>query len=585
MGITGLMLLALAGAAPSPPASKCQASLIAELPVTMVGRRPMIDAKFGDKTARFIVDSGAFYSTISSASAAEFGLKVAPAPFYFRVKGIGGDSSAGVAESTDFSLSGIKVPKTDFIVGGSDTGTAGLIGQNILGLADVEYDLPHGAVRLMKTTGCGRASLAYWADNKPFTELSLEGSTDGPFKPHTTAIVLLNGVKIRATFDSGSPSSLLTLAAAKKLGVTPDSPGVVRAGETSGLGERSLPSWLASFETIDIGGELIKHPKIRMAPMEFGDTDMLIGADFFLTHRMFVSNAQRKIYITYEGGPVFGLSPKGAVTSDGKPLDLTDKAAAEPKTAEDFSRRGAVSASNRRLGDAIADFDKAIALAPNEARYFYQRGAVLLASGKRAQALADLDRAIELAPADPEARMTRARIRLQNGSEGAAKDDIAAADASLAPTSDKRFGLAQLYDRVDAPEQALANYDLWLKSHPEDSNRVNAWNGRCWARGQLNRDLDKALSDCNAAIKAQPNIAAYLDSRALIRLRRGEWDKAQADYDAAIKLSPRNAWSLYARSIVEARSGKADRAKADRDAALAIDPKVVERARRMGLEN
>ncbi|WP_447407312.1 retropepsin-like aspartic protease, partial [Clostridium perfringens] len=76
----------------------------------------------------FILDSGAFYSTISAASAAEFGLRVTPAPPWFRLKGIGGDASVGVAVTKDFSLAGVAIPKIDFVVGGSDTGTAGSIG-------------------------------------------------------------------------------------------------------------------------------------------------------------------------------------------------------------------------------------------------------------------------------------------------------------------------------------------------------------------------------------------------------------------------------------------------------------------------
>jgi len=581
MTIAAMIWLALAFAAP-PPAAKCQASLIAELPVTMNGRRPMVEAKFGDKSARFILDSGAFYSTISAASAKEFGLKVTPLPSTFRLKGIGGATSAGVAETDQFSLAGIKIPRTDFVVGGSDTGTTGLLGQNILGIADAEYDLPHGAVRLMRTSGCRQASLNYWAPDKPATQLELQGDYSGTFKPHTIVTVTLNGIKLRAAFDSGAPASILTLSAAKKAGVTPDTPGVMPAEAASGLGRRVVTAWLAPFDTIDIGGELIRHPKIRIAQIEFGEVDMLIGADFFLTHRIFVSNANRKVFITYEGGPVFGLSPKGAFTPDGKAIDLADKGA-DPKTADEFSRRGAVFASNRRFEEALADFDKAITLAPNEARYFYQRGAVLLATGKRSQALADLDRAIELAPNNAEARMTRAQIRLQNGNGAGASEDIRAADDNLAPTSDKRLGLAALYNTASLPERALANYDLWVKSHPEDSNLSNALNGRCWARALLNRDLEKALSDCDSAVRAQPANAAFLDSRALVRLRRDELAQAQADYDGAIKISPRNAWSLYTRSIVEAKSGKPDQAKTDRDKALAIDPTVVDRARKFGL--
>ena len=582
MGAMSLIALLGALAAPMPPASKCKVAKMADFPITMAGREPMVEARFGDKTARFILDSGAFYSTISRAGAAEFGLKVTPTPPWFRLKGIGGDTSAGIATADKFSLAGNALPKIDFIVGGSDTGTAGLLGQNILGIADVEYDLPHGAVRLMKTIGCARTGLAYWAGDKPFTMVELEGTADGPFRPHTVGTILLNGVKIKAMFDSGAQSSLLSLTTAKRLGITPNTPGVVFDGQSSGLGTHRVPTWLATFDRIDIGGEAISHPKIRISELDLGNADMLIGVDFFLTHRMFVSNINHRMYITYEGGPVFGLSPKGARSSDGQALDLTDKAAA-PTTADGFSRRGAAYASNHKLADALADFDKAVALAPNESQYVYQRAMARFADGDRPGALADLDRTITLSPDNSDARLRRAEARLGDGNEAGAKEDIKAADSALAPSSDKRLMVASFYDRLGEPDAALPNYDLWLKSHPEDSSRGIALNGRCWARGLLNRDLDKAMDDCNAALRAMPREGSIIDSRALIHVRRGEWKQALTDYNAALAINPRSAWSLYMRGLIEAKSGQEVQAKADRAAAIAIDPKVVDRARKYGL--
>lgn len=154
----------------------------------------------------------------------------------------------------------------------------------------------------------------------------------------------------------------------------------------------------------------------------------------------------------------------------------------------------------------------------------------------------------------------------------------------LAPSHAMQLTLAGMWDRVDRPAAALTSYDAWLRAHPEDVHRANALNGRCWARAQLNRELDIALADCNAALKLAPDRAAYLDSRALVRLRRGELDAALADYDSALRLEPRMAWSLYARALAAARKGRAEQAARDRAAALAIEPRVAERARRIGLE-
>lgn len=568
---------------PTPAAAACHVSKFAELPVTLIGSSARVDARFGTHDTHFIVDSGAFYSTLSRASAAEFGLHTEAAPPWFRLRGINGDASVGIATAKDFSLAGIPIPRVEFLVGGSDTGTAGLLGQNVLGLHDVEYDLPHAAVRLMKVEGCGQTALAYWSNGKPFSAIPLERGDGGPWKPHTIGTVMVNGVKMRATFDSGAQSTVMTLAAAKRAGITPDSPGVVRVGNSTGVGSKQVSAWIAPFDRIDLDGEMVPHPRLRIADMQI-DTDMLIGFDFFLTHRIFVSNTTHMLYMTYEGGSVFGLNPGGARTATGEKLDLTDTVATAPVTAADFARRGSVLMSQHKLVEGLADLDKAVSLAPDDGHYLVLRAQGRLANRQPLLAAADLDKAATLMPDDAEVRLIRAQMRLRaNDREGAAAD-LAVADRTLPAGADRRMLLAGLYSSLDQPEPAIANYDAWLKLHGQDADRATAFNGRCWARALLNRDLDRALSDCNAALKIRPGHASYLDSRALVYLRMGRLDAALTDYDAAVAANPRNAWSRYTRAVAEARAGKAEAAEADRKAALAINPDVVVRAQKFGLK-
>ncbi|MDO6415072.1 aspartyl protease family protein [Sphingomonas sp. BIUV-7] len=579
--------VALLAPLPSRALAACQIRQFLELPVTMSGPRPIVSASIGGKDARLILDSGAFFSTLSRASAQEYGLQLAAAPSWFRLRGINGDASASFATVKDFGLAGATLPRVDFIVGGSDTGTVGLLGQNILGIADVEYDLPHGHVRLMKADDCAVDSLAYWATGRPYSIVPLV-PRQPPFQTHTIGTVTINGVKLKAVFDTGAGSSILTLAAAKRAGVTPESPGVEPAGIATGLGSKSARSWIATFATIEIGGEALKHPKIRFGDVTLGQADMLIGADFFLSHRIYVANKASKMLITYEGGPLFGLNPRGAVDPEGKKLDLTDKTP-EPTDAEGYSRRAAILSSQGRFEPAIADLDRAIALAPAVGRYFGQRAIARLANGQLLLAAADFDRALQADPGDADARIARAGMRLGGRDPKGAAEDLAIVDKALPPTSDKRLVLGQMLDAAGQLDASVGNFDAWLKSHPQDAKRAVALNGRCWVRAQLNRDLDGALDDCNAALKQRPGTASYLDSRALVRFRRGELAAALADYDAALKdyvppkIAPRSAWTLYARSLVKRRLGDTAGAEADRAAALAAAPGVEERARRMGL--
>lgn len=574
-----LVLLAAAASLVSSSANaQCQLAKYLELPVTMLGERPIVSVQIDGKDAQLILDSGAFFSTLSPASAQAYGLRPNALPG-FELRGVNGGTSASVATVRSFGIGGVTVSNVEFVVGGTDMG-AGLLGQNVLGIGDVEYDLRHGAVRLLRAKGCKVDELAYWASDYPVTMITLEERT--PRQPHTIGTVTLNGVKLRALFDTGAPSTVLTLSAAKRAGVTPNSPGVVAGGTSFGLGTRALRTWIAPFNRLEIGGEAIPNPKLRVSEAELNDADMLIGADFFLTHRVYVANEAAKMLFTYEGGPVFGITPTGANDDKGKPLDLTDKTAV-PTDAEGFSRRGAASASSGNLEAAIADFDHAIALAPGQARYLRQRAAARMANHQPLLAAGDLDKALAADPTDIDARLMRSGMRLAAHDPNGAAEDLQLLDKELPPSAAERLQLASMAEAAGLLEMALANEDAWLKAHQEDARRPMALNGRCWVLAQLNRDLKKALDDCNSALRARPNTPNFLDSRGLVRVRQGDFAGALADYNAALRIQPRNAWTLYMRGFVKQRTGDAAGAEADRKAALAIAPQVGQRAAKLGL--
>src|ERR1700748_944012 len=127
IGILGLSLSTEASAANS---KGCQLKQIAELPVTMRGMQPLVPAKINGKEALFLADSGAFFSSMSAASAAEFGLKLRAAPFGLSVRGIGGVTDVRVTTVEHLNVAGIDFPQHwDFVVGGSEISVAaGILG-------------------------------------------------------------------------------------------------------------------------------------------------------------------------------------------------------------------------------------------------------------------------------------------------------------------------------------------------------------------------------------------------------------------------------------------------------------------------
>lgn len=558
----------------------CSVGKIAELPVTMDRMGPMIDAKINGAPVRFIADSGAFFSVISPGTALSLRLRTGSGPFGFYIIGINGTASADVVTVKTFTLAGIDIPHVKFIVAGSETGGAGVIGQNILGMDDVEYDLPHGAIRLMKSQDCGKANLAYWATGKTYSMIPIDPRS--PAKPHTIGKVGVNGKAVRATFDTGAAASILSLTAAARAGITPNSPGVTDGGAIWGFGRKLVHTWIAPVDTLTFGdGEQIQHARIRIGAME-ADADMLVGADFFIAHRVYVDNKDHRLFLSYEGGPVFNLKARfdGPGATEG--VGTIPETMAAP-TVESYDRDGAIAMARDDLDTAIADFSKAIAMAPKEPRYLVQRSEAYFQRKQQALGRADLDRAIGLEPSEPDALLARAALKLDDGDKAGALADLDVADRAVDDAAMQRLSLGELFTDAGQPRRAIGDLDRWLKAHPDDVRRPSALNGRCWARALAGSELDVALHDCDAALRARPGTAAFLDSRGLVELRRGDFAKAVADYDDALAKQPKMAWSLYGRGVAKLRSGHPAEGHTDIAAAVAIRPRIVDDAKSYGV--
>ena len=576
---------------------KCKIAKVVDLPITMNSLRPTIDVKINNRDAKFILDSGAFYSMISSATAAEYNLKTTHAPLGLTVIGIGGAADVRVATVKEFSIVGITLKNREFLVGGSDVGNAGLLGQNLLEQFDVEYDLATGVIRLFHTEDCDHTLLAYWlAPGQAYSSMPIDRID--PWHPHTIGVAYVNDKQIRVEFDTGAFTSLLSLKAAERAGVKPDSPGVVASGYTSGIGRGVTKEYIAPFASFKIGdGEEIKNTKLRIADIGVDNADMLVGADFFVSHRIFVANREHKLFLSYNGGPVFNLSQNRAVASQNSAEDQSNARAGEAKQADDsdasapraaeLARRGSALAARRDFGPALADLSTAIQLSPNEPEYYYQRADAYRASGQADLALTDYDHVLMLKQDFLPAYIPRAEIKLAKRDSPGAIADLEAVDRLSPKQADLRFMLAELYQRMDRLPAAIEQFSLWIQYHPDDSRMLAATAGRCLSSALQNQDLPTALSDCNTAMhradKKNENYSFLFVSRGLVRLRQGDYDKAIADFNDALQIMPKNARALYARAVAESRKNNEKGSQTDLEAARQIAPQVAEKFERYGI--
>lgn len=649
--VSGLALSAMLCLGTAMAAGRCIIQATPPISVTMRGLRPTIVTEINGIKARFIIDTGAFYSALSPAAAAQYKLPLQSAPSPdtlwgmatesqdgppppIRLQGFGGGVVATqIATVKTFTYLGVPLPNVQFLVGGNDVGAGavGLLGDNLLRIADTEYDFRDGMMRLVKLVHCGDRPILFWAKKgRPVAVVKLQAFTDR--NPHIIGRGSVNGDPISILFDTGAQRSILSLAAARRAGITPHSPGVVPAGRGAGIaGDHTVRLWRAPIADLQIGTEKIEHTYVLIGHVgeanlnvRAGRTDMLVGEDFFLSHRIFVSYRQRKLYFTYIGGPMFDLglpssvwkhssaaarAPVGqsahaagagpvsakasAATALGAPSDTPANAAA-------LMHRGRAYAAQREFRRALSDLGRACRLAPRNAQCRYVLGTVYWQDKQPDKALKDFDAALQLAPDDYPAHLARAEMQLARKhwpspaakatAVSQAKADLDAVASLIPPESDARLTLGGLYDDVGQYQTAIRQIKLWSRYHAHDiamtdarDQLASAWNNLCWRAASRDAHLADALRECKRALHYAPRSAAILDSTALVNLRLGKLDRAVDDYDAALKHNAHLPTSLYGRGLAELREGEKAKGRADLSAAEKLDKGIARRFSRMGL--
>jgi predicted aspartyl protease len=309
---------------PSAGDAACQLKVISEYHVIMDGNEALVDAEINGHPVRFKVDLGSANTLISRRGAEELGLKphrMSNVTFY----GVGGGEVPSETMIQDLKLGNAFAHNVDMLVVGRGLKSRryiGLLGQDFLSQADVEFDLANGAMRIIKPKDCDGDQVVYWG--KAYSLAPIMRSSD----PNIVKVsVLLNGHPAIAQMDTGAYSSIVTTDMAERAGVKPTSENVDAAGLSTGISGNSVQTSVAVFPTFTIGDESIKNARLRIADMfhanvqkeiglivarSVGDfPDMLLGADFIRAHRIYVARSQGKIYFSYNGGPIFQvLAPR-----------------------------------------------------------------------------------------------------------------------------------------------------------------------------------------------------------------------------------------------------------------------------------
>ena len=171
------------------------------------------------------------------------------------------------------------------------------------------------------------------------------------------------------------------------------------------------------------------------------------------------------------GGCSFDLGSWGADSHKPQPVAQTptDNISARSVTdSQGYATRGQVLARSGKNEEALAEFDRALALDPYNVQALYGRGLIYQGEKQYQQAIEDFTAANGLTPQKVEPLLGRATsyLALDKAKEAAADlDEAVQADPNSAPAWSAR---GQAYERLGDKAKAAASYGRAIALRPKD---------------------------------------------------------------------------------------------------------------------
>lgn len=163
---------------------------------------------------------------------------------------------------------------------------------------------------------------------------------------------------------------------------------------------------------------------------------------------------------------------------------------------QDALKRGVEYSREGRDDEAIAEFNKVIALSPSLVDAYYNRALVYYKKGMLDASIADWSRSIEIDPASADAYYNRGLAYYKKGSFDKAISDYNKVMAINPEATDALYGRGLAYFKKNDIKQAIADYDKVIEARPEFPL---AYSARAVAYF-YKKDYGRTLADVNKAV-------------------------------------------------------------------------------------
>jgi predicted aspartyl protease len=284
-----------------PPKQICEMKELVSLDAdTLPSGAIAIPVAVNGKPAVFEVDTGSVYSSMTVETAEQLGVKL-------KATQLGGEFMNGVGTNAFAYLDSFAIGllhsdrRWPLIVAPNQITPAdisGLLGPDIMRGYDVEFDFFRGKFNIFAHNTC--PDPVYWTrTGSAIVPMELDSAG------HIVVDASLDGKPVRILLDTGSPESVMSLEAARKLFGWSDNDARVRYVRTTPInGGADTPFYAFPFVSLNLEGLVVKNPKIQLIPQvnydphDRPDAEIVLGMSVLRHLHLYVAYGEQKLYLT-----------------------------------------------------------------------------------------------------------------------------------------------------------------------------------------------------------------------------------------------------------------------------------------------
>jgi len=214
-----------------------------------------------------------------------------------QMRGFAGTMPSREVELRSFTIGGVAIPRRRVTVAAAALPSVffgpldGVLGADVLGAFDVDFDLAQHRMILHEPQSCPTAA-PDWTDRYVGISTGLSAAQHLFFRAQ------LDGRSIFAIVDTGAQMTLLSTKAARALGVSEATLAQEKAITIRGAAGELLSGHVHRFSGLDVGGVALHNPEIVVADFTLREADLVLGIDFVRSRRIWFSYRSRQIFLS-----------------------------------------------------------------------------------------------------------------------------------------------------------------------------------------------------------------------------------------------------------------------------------------------